>query len=589
MRVLDRSSGKVVQTSSFDHTVNPSPTIPIQETTEQVMGGNRKVATIEAANSWGESNGQGIWDGDKFAGGFGDTYAEIFKDYYTLRARSNQLFTESGFASGLVDRITRMEIGTGLFPECTPMAESLGMDDDAADDWGDACERKFAAWGGLPFVCDIKAESTFAQMQQQIRRESLIEGDILVLLLQNPKTKLPYIQLISGSEVVDPLEAVLEGKKKIRHGVEIDKNGKQIAYYVRQEDDTETKRIAAFDDRGRPVAWLVYGIPKRVTEQRGTPLLAIILQSLKELDRYRDAVLRKAVVSSIFAMFVSKEQAGPGTKPLSGAATVLRDIEVTDNRDDAPSATRTVRKNKYVPGVTLEELNPGEKPQAFDSKGTDEKYGEFEEAILNGVSFAVGYPPDVLRQIYSSNYTAGMSANNDATLHILYTRSVFAGQFCQPVYTDWLISQALRRRIEAPGLLEAWRDPELFEIFAAWTLAAWYGPVKPSADPLKTIKAYKEAIEAGMISRRRAARELYGVDYSKQVKQLARDNAMLAEAMKPLVDQAIASAKLANPAEAEADTAAVTLTTANKIFEMIEDQLVEMIDNKLDEKAEPWR
>ncbi len=214
MRVLDRSSGKVVQASSFNHTVNPSPTVPIQETTEQVTGGNRKLATIEAVNSWGESYGQGIWDGDKFAGGFGDTYDEIFKDYYTLRARSNQLFTENGFASGLVDRITRMEIGTGLFPECTPMAEVLGITDDAADEWGDQCERKFAAWGGLPFVCDIKAKLTFAQLQQQVRRESLIEGDILVLLRQNPKTKLPYIQLVSGSEVVDPLEAVLEGKKK---------------------------------------------------------------------------------------------------------------------------------------------------------------------------------------------------------------------------------------------------------------------------------------------------------------------------------------------------------------------------------------
>jgi hypothetical protein len=51
------------------------------------------------------------------------------------------------------------------------------------------------------------------------------------------------------------------------------------------------------------------------------PLLGNVLQSLKEIDRFRDSVQRKALVSSFIALAVEKDADTITAKPLGGAAT----------------------------------------------------------------------------------------------------------------------------------------------------------------------------------------------------------------------------------------------------------------------------
>ena len=60
-----------------------------------------------------------IFDGGKFLGGFGETQIQQL-DYWTLRARSAQLFNENLYAKGLVRRLITNEINTGLTPEASP-------------------------------------------------------------------------------------------------------------------------------------------------------------------------------------------------------------------------------------------------------------------------------------------------------------------------------------------------------------------------------------------------------------------------------------------------------------------------------------
>ena len=47
-------------------------------------------------------------------------------DYWTLRARSSQLFNENLYARGLLRRLITNEINTGLTPECCPDEEIIG-------------------------------------------------------------------------------------------------------------------------------------------------------------------------------------------------------------------------------------------------------------------------------------------------------------------------------------------------------------------------------------------------------------------------------------------------------------------------------
>ncbi len=54
----------------------------------------------------------------------------------------------------------------------------------------------------------------------------------------------------------------------------------------------------------------------------------------------------------------------------------------------------------------------------------------------------------------------------------------------------------------------------------AWTAAQWGGPIKPSIELGKEVKAYVQAIDKKLVSRNRATKDLYGVRFKKVVDQL---------------------------------------------------------------------
>ena len=225
-----------------------------------------------------------FFDGEKFPTGFGHTQIQII-DYWTLRMRSGELFNNNLYARGVVRRLVTNEINTGLTVETMPDEKILGISEDALDEWSETVEDRFGLWSRNPNACDWKRKNTLGGLQRLARMEALVSGDILIVERHSRRVGLPQIQLISGNQVMTPAikkdRNVRKGHTLI-HGVELDKDGRQVAYHVRQADGT-FKRLPAFGEKsGRRIAWLVYGTDKRLDEVRGQPLLALVLQSLKE-------------------------------------------------------------------------------------------------------------------------------------------------------------------------------------------------------------------------------------------------------------------------------------------------------------------
>lgn len=481
------------------------------------------------ASPWENS----IYDGGKFFGGFGATQIQDV-DYWTLRARSTQLFNENLYARGIIRRLVTNEINTGLAPEACPDEGIIGVPEESLNDWTETVETRFGIWAKGPELCDWKKKSTFGAIQRAARMEALISGDVLVVVRQSQQTKLPMVQLISGSKVRTPLGGTSNLRKghKIRHGVELDSVGRVVAHWIKQ-DDGGSKRIPAVGEKsGRKISWLVYGTDKRLDDLRGQPLLSIVMQSLKEIDRYRDSVQRKAVINSILAMFIKKGEDKMGTLPVTGGA-VRRDQATTTDSD---GTKRNFNIANQIPGLVMEELQTGEEPVSFGSNGTDVNFGTFEEAIIQAVAWTLEIPPEVLRLSFSNNYSASQAAINEFKIAINRTWGDFGETFCTPIYVEWLLSETLLQKITAPGLLQSWRNPNEYDVFGAWTATDWYGSIKPSTDMLKQAKGSKILVEEGWSTNAREARITTGTKFTKNVKRLKRENELKVEAARPIAE-----------------------------------------------------
>lgn len=472
------------------------------------------------------------WGGEKFPGGYGPTEL-MLPDYATQRARSSALFRSNLYARGLLRRLVENIIATGLMVEASPIEAILGKEEDSLADWSDAIEDRFGLWARTPRQCDYLGISTFGALQASALLEALIEGDALVVLRQDPVLQTPRVQLLSASRVCDPPGYVQSlGKPEIVYGVELDSDRKHVAYHVEQ-DDGSSRRLPAYDAAGRRIAWLVYALDKRVEDVRGEPLLTIILQSLREIDRYRDSVQRKATLGANLAIYVKKEQESLGTRSMASAAVGFNTRKMTDNS----GVEREYKTAEMIPGVVIDHLSPGEEPKAFPSTGTDEKFDEFQRAILSGIAWANGCPPEILWLAFTNNYSASQAAINEFKLKLTIERTNFGSSFCQLVYHDWLLSKVLLRAVDAPGLLQAFKDPRQAEVLSAWVNAEWTGQIKPSTDIVKQAKGFELAIASGLTTRDRAAREFGGQRFRRVAKKLARENEMLAEANASLAPQ----------------------------------------------------
>ena len=476
------------------------------------------------------------WNGDKFTGGFGITKDYEIVDHWLLRKRSKQLFTENLYARGLIRRLITNEINKGLALEATPDAEILGLNPEDLAAWSENTERRFMIWGKNPDICDHRQARTFGALQRQARMMALVSGDVLVVLRQG-STGLPTIDLIDAEHVSDPISdtlirAVRNRGNTIVEGVELDASKRHVAFFVLQSNGIH-RRVPAMGSRtGRKQAWLLYGTERLIDDVRGMSLLALVMQSLKEIDRYRDSELRAAVINSMIAMWVEKTADKMGSLPMTGGAT--RRDNVTTQNDS--SGRKDVEFSSHMPGMMLQELQQGEKPTSYDTKRPNVNFAIFETAVLSSFAWANEIPPETLLLQFQNNYSASRGATNEFKMYLERLRTGFGEEFNNPIYQDWTISEVLNNNIIALGLLEAWRDQAQWDRFGAWMLADWAGAIKPNVDLLKEVKAYKELVNEGWITRDRSSRELTGMKFSKVSQQLRRENSNLVEALQPLID-----------------------------------------------------
>lgn len=437
-----------------------------------------------------------------------DADSDIVDNIETLRARCRDLYMGANIATGAIKTVRTNTIGSGLALNAQIDAKFLGLTEDQAREWEEGVEREWRLWSES-VDCDAERRQTFYQLQSLVLMSAIMSGDVFVTLPIIKRPNSPYdlrIGLIEADRVCDPQYPPKPMDKNILGGVEVGQYGETVAFWVAKYNPNATprtteqfknewKRVLAFGAKsGRRNVLHVMADVERPAQRRGVPMLAPVIESLKQLSRYSDAELMAAVISGMFTVFIQSDT--PQT-PLGGMFDPAKQGGAL-NKDPNDYELGNGAIVALEPGEKIETANPGRPNTAFDG---------FVTAMCRQIGTALEIPYELLMKSFTASYSASRAALLEAWKMFRMRREWIIGSFCQPVYEEWLTEAVLKGRVKAAGFFD---DPA---IRAAWCGAEWFGDCQGQLDPLKEANAAKVRVEEGFSTREREAAELTGMKF----------------------------------------------------------------------------
>jgi capsid protein len=492
------------------------------------------------------------WDGEKTLGELGIIVRDI-PNYEKLRLRSYHAYATIDTVKIIASKFFNWVIGVGLKLQVEPnriVLESEGIFNDKSvyAKFQKNVEARFMVYSNSK-ECDYLKEKNLHELALDAFQGMFLGGDMLVIArFDNNGINL---QLLSGEHVCNPgLEGnyYTEAKKNgnfIEHGIEIDKRGAHVAYFVslKQKDYTIEKfeRIPAKGAKtGKRLAWLISGKKICSDHLRGVPAMSQSLEKINKLDRYVEAAVTNAEQGAKIVYSIEHQEFSTGENPLDQALARKRNPGILQT-DNGTEDTRNVLANGLANTITQTtggqtyNMPNGSSLKAFDSK-IETNFNDFHSTIFKQISAGVEVPPEVAMQEFNSNYSASRAAINSFGYIILINRQKFANDFYIPFYKLWLEWQILNNKIDAPGYIENIGN---FMVTESYTQCRFTGKNMPHIDPLKEIKAVREMLgidgATPLISREQAVEMLNAGQWDENfMKSLEEEGVFPAAKVEPL-------------------------------------------------------
>ena len=445
----------------------------------------------------------------------GSADTDTLSDLATLRSQSRDLVRNEALPSGAIATVVTSVVGTGIVPQCRLDHEFLGISEAAADAWQRKAERIFKQTADKPHW-DAEGRENFWQQQSTVERSQLESGDVFAVrrYIERPGKLLGLaVQLVEADRVDTPLDKRIN--RNIRAGIEFGSDGYPAGFHIAQEHPGESTallprkftRIDAFDKNGNP---LVLAVIKRLRpgQTRGVPYLAAVIEPLKQLARYTEAEITAAVLSGMFAVFVTSPAA---VSPLPGGLP-----GVVNGKQSVPAGNGLQRLQSGM----IVDLAPGEEIKVAEATRPNTAFDPFVQAVLRQIGVALELPFEILIKHYTASYSAARAAIIEAWRFFLREREFLVQSYCQPCW-EWVITEAIAR-----GLLEA---PGFFDdllVRAAWLGTEWVGQGMPSIDPVKDAEAATRWNALNVLPLQTISAQ-QGRDFDRDFKQVVREQKLL--------------------------------------------------------------
>ncbi len=409
---------------------------------------------------------------------FGRTGPETLAASAPIRSRARYFVANNPWAANGVSALVSGLVGFGIRP---------------ASQHPDAGSRASigAAFGTWAKRADAEGRTDLFGIQAAAVRAMIVDGEAFLHM----ETRANGLRLrLLPAEMVDEADTRdLPNGGYVVAGIEFNAAGQRVAYHVLKARPTEvfastygTIRIPAED-----MLHLMH--PLGAGQVRGVSWLAPVLLRLSELDQLEDALAVGVKTAAMFAGFLV-DQNGTG--------------EPFDASDESGILTRGLE-----PGV-LQRL-----PSGFDIRFSTpqqaQQTAEFVAHQIRAIAAGLGVPAHLvsgdLREANYGSLRAGMVAFRQKLEQIQF--GTIIPQLCGPIWERAVSALILRGDLPAVD----------FEAAAPlWLAAEHYPPPMPWIDPAKDVAAIRDALEAGLMSRRQAVAER-GFDIETLDAEIAAD------------------------------------------------------------------
>lgn len=408
-----------------------------------------------------------------------------------LRDRSRDLVRNNPYAKNAIDVICTNTVGDGIRLGVTAGEKNVDLTPlkDAWREWADSTS------------CDYNGKLNFYGMQKLVMRGVAEGGNIIVLKRRVKKKENKYgmqLQLLEGDLLDHNRDnPQIDGEGYILQGIEFDKNGKVVAYWMFDRHPSESfvsrnfvsKRVLA---KGViHVYWI-----ERAGQVAGVPFGTSGMMTLNDFGDYQDAQLIRQKIAACFVAFVKN-----GNDTLTG-------------KGKTPSLPE-----KVEPGM-IERLGSGEEV-TFGSPPAADGHESYSRTTLRGVAAGYGTTYEAMTGDLSNvNFSSGRMGWLEFKRRITdWQKNMMITMFCEEVFKEFL-SAADIAGVSVKGSLKT----------------RWTTPRREMIDPLKEVNGLVNEVRGGFKSWQEAIREL-GYEPEDVLKQLAEDNANFKkDNLKPFCD-----------------------------------------------------
>ena len=420
---------------------------------------------------------------------------EIYAAGRRLRDRARDIVRNNPYGKKARRVFSDNFIGTGIAPEANTGINRLNS-------------NIMKAWREWCADCDADGNCDFYGLQAQIVRCMFESGECFVRFrdrMVGDGPAIPFQLQVLEPDFLDSTKNYELPKNTgyIRQGIEFDKNGRRIAYWMWQQHPGETLLLwPKLQSQRVPADQVLHIFEKeRPGQIRGVTSFAAVMTKMKDLDDYDDAELWRKKIESCFAAFVIQNSGSEG--PTLGT---IASTGTSDSTNPQPQ-----RVEAFRPGM-IEYLKPGEDVR-FGNPTSDANYPNYTRVQLHAVAAGLGITYEQLTgdlsQVNYSSLRAGL-VEFRRTIETLRWQ-VFIPQFCAPVWKRFIDRAYIAGVINKVDYGVTW-TPQKFEM----------------VDPLKDAQADMLMLRTGTLTLREAINN-QGYDFEQQMSEIERVNAILDE------------------------------------------------------------